>query len=168
MPGPLEIIAKLKNNWRAVVLGLGAGLFSSGLCLFAYRIDEYYRALMEAQARAFMPRFIHCASGQGPYWWVYVSGVHIFLYVVATLVVYRFLSKRETSVFMLWQYIGLSVIAGWLLLLIVEMIPRLLEGWPFHLISPVSPAGWKVLAVGFAANVIYGTAIHIFAKRRDG
>jgi len=161
------VIAKLRKNWRTAVLGVVAGLFSSGLCLLAFRIDEYYRLLREAQARAFMPRLIGCGFGRSPYWWVYLSVVHIFLYVVATFVVYRFLSKREASVFILWQYIGLSVIGGWLLLLVIEMIPSLLEGYPFHLISPVSPAGSKVLAVAFAANVIYGTAIHVFAKRRE-
>lgn len=149
------------------MLGLGAGLFSSGLCLLAFRIDEYFRELREAQLRALMPFRIGCATMRTPFWWAYLSTLHIFLYVVATLLVYRLLSKRETSVFMLWQYIGLSVIAGWFLLLIVEMIPRLLDGWPFHIISPVSPAGGKVIAIAFAANVIYGTAIHLYAKRRD-
>ena len=168
MRGLLNTIAKSKIDRHTVLLGLMAGLFSSGLCLLAFQVDEYYRELAEARARAFMPRVIGCGFGRSPYWWVYLSGLHIFLYVVATLLVYRFLSKRETSVFILWQYIGLSVIAGWLLLLIVEMIPSLLEGWFFHFSSPVSPAGWKVLAVAFAANVIYGTAIHIIALRRAG
>ena len=158
------MIAKLKKHWRTAVLGLVAGVFSSGLCLLAFRIDEYYRELREAQVRASMPFRIGCGTRPAPYWWVELSGVHIFLYVAATLLVYRFLSKRETSVFMLWQYIGVSVIAGWLLLLI---LPPLLDGWGFRLNSPFSPAGAKVLAIAFAANVIYGTAIHLLARRRD-
>jgi hypothetical protein len=162
----LNPIAKLRTNWRTVLLGLGAGLFSSGLCLLAYQIDEYHRLLREAQARAAMPFRIGCAFGRSPYWWIDVAAIHIFLYVVATLVIYRFLSKRETSVFMLWQYIGMSVIAGWFLLMVIEMIPRLLDGWPFHIFSPVSPAGGKVTAIAFAASVIYGTAIHLFTQRR--
>lgn len=160
-------IVKFRTNWRTVVLGLAAGLFSSALCLLAFRIDEYPRELREAQARAAMPFHIGCGTRRDPNWWIDLSGIHIILYVVATLVVYRFLSKRETSVFMLWQYIGVSVIAGWFLLLIVEMLPRFLGGLPFHIVSPMSPAGGKVAAVAFAANVIYGTAIHLFARRRD-
>lgn len=161
------LIAKLRTNWRTVVLGLGAGLFSSGLCLVTYRIDEHARELREAQARAAMPFRMGCDFQRDPNWWIYVAGVHILLYVAATLVIYRFLFKRETSVFMLWQYIGASVIAGWFLLLSLEMLPRLLDGWAFHIVSPMSPAGGKVAAVAFAANVIYGTSIHLFAKRRD-
>lgn len=162
----MNIIINLKNQWRTVLLGLVAGLFSSGLCLLAYQLDQPPGLIAVFGAQGFVIERIGCYGQiQSPYWWVDVSGIHILLYVIATLVAYRFLSKRETSVFMLWQYIGLSVIAGWFLLLFLQMIPQLLEGWPFHLISPVSPSGWKVLAVAFAANVFYGTVIHVFAKR---
>ncbi len=164
----IHFMGNLKNQWRTVLLGLVAGLFSSGLCLLAYEMDQPPSLITEFRAQGFVIERIGCYGEiRSPYWWVWVSGLHILLYVLATLVVYRLLSKRETSVFMLWQYIGLSVIAGWVLLLILEMIPRLMESWPFHLISPVSPSGLKVTAVAFAANVIYGTAIHVFARRWD-
>ena len=165
---PAAILRDRKNQLRTVLFGLVAGLFSSGLCLLAYQMDQPPSLIEEFRAQGFVIERIGCyGEMRSPYWWVWVSALHVLLYVIATLVVYRFLSKRETSVFILWQYIGLSVIAGWFLLLVLQMIPQLLEGWPFHLISPVSPSGLKVTAVAFAANVIYGTTIHVFAKRCD-
>lgn len=159
----------LITHWRTCLLGAAAGLFSSGLCLLAYRVDEYGDRLreIEARARAIAEGLIGCGYvGRGPFWWVYATGTHIVLYVVASLVVHRFLSKRVTSVFLLWQCIGLLVIAGWGLLTALSATLRVVfDAMPFHLISPFSPDGLKFTALALAANVIYGTVIQSSANR---
>lgn len=161
----------LISYWRTCLLGAVAGLFSSSFCLLLFRIDEHYSEVQrsEEQVRAMAKGLIGCPGVvRGPFCWVEASALHIALCIIATLLAHRLLSKRIRSVFILWQYIGLMVVAGWGLLLGVDAaIQSVFNGVPFHLISPFSPAGLKFTVVFLAANVIYGSAIQIAAKRYD-
>jgi hypothetical protein len=154
------------SYWRTCLLGAVAGLFSSSFCLLLFRIDEHYGAVEKSQElrRAMAEGLIVCPGVvRSPFWWVEASALHIALCIIASLLAHRFVAKRISGpVFILWQYIGLMVVAGWGLLLTIESF---FEGRPFHLISPFSPAGFKFTLIFLAANVIYGSTIQIAAKR---
>jgi hypothetical protein len=136
------------------------GLFSSGLFLLAARIDSYYAYLKWIRASNYSGYY-----GVEDLWWFPVVIWHVVLTIVASLLMHRYLAIDRVSLFLRWQAIGLVALVGWGLTVsigcILECVTRgntmsienLLSGVRFDIIA-------QFIATVFAANVLYGSAIH--------
>jgi len=151
---------KLRRDLRVVLSGACVGLFSSGLFLLAARIDSYYAYLKWIRASNYSGYY-----GVEDLWWFPVVIWHVVLTIVASLLMHRYLAIDRVSLFLRWQAIGLVALVGWGLTVsigcILECVTRgntmsienLLSGVRFDIIA-------QFIATVFAANVLYGSAIH--------
>lgn len=170
--------SKWLDRWRAVLLGAIGGLFSSAIYLMAYRAEEYLAELdyqKQLALDALNPNGVTICrmSILNPLWWVDASIWHIILFVVASLLVHRYFSKRMNSVFLLWQSIGLMVIVGWGLTVLFGII---LDGYLAKGVFPLDKifegiistsnqrSAFKFVALILGINVIYGTLMQLAAK----
>lgn len=169
---------KWLNRWRIVLLSAISGLFSSAIYLMVYRAEEYLAELRyqeELAREALNPSgVIACRFDLlKPLWWVDASIWHIILFIIAGLVAHRYLAKRVRSVFLLWQCIGLTVIAGWGITILFGVIfdgylmksefplEKILEG----IIYPSNQhSGLEFVSLMIGINVIYGTFMQVAAK----
>jgi len=151
---------KLRRDLRVVLSGACLGLFSSSLFLLAARIDSYNAYLKWIRASNYSGYY-----GVEDLWWFPVVIWHVVLTIVASLLMHRYLAIDRVSLFLRWQAIGLVALVGWGLTVsigcILECVTRgntmsienLLSGVRFDIIA-------QFIATVFAANVLYGSAIH--------
>ncbi len=166
---------KWLNLWRVVLLGAIGGLFSSALYLMVSRAEEYFAELSyqeELAREALNPHhMIACRFNLwNPLWWVNASCWNIVLFIVASLLVHRYLTRRVKSVFLLWQCVGLTVIAGWGLTILLGTIlegylrkgefplETILEGMIF---ASNQVNAFKFVTLMLGINVIYGTMAQV-------
>ena len=151
---------KLRRDLRVVLSGACLGLFSSSLFLLAARIDSYYAYLKWIRASNYSGYY-----GVEDLWWFPVVIWHVVLTIVASLLMHRYLAIDRVSLFLRWQAIGLVALVGWGLTVSIGCIlecvtggntmsiENLLSGVRFDIIA-------QFIATVFAANVLYGSAIH--------
>jgi len=152
---------KLRRDLRVVLSGACLGLFSSSLFLLAARIDSYYAYLKWIRANNYRGYY----GGVEDLWWFPVVIWHVVLTIVASLLMHRYLAIDRVSLFLRWQAIGLVALVGWGLTVSIGCIlecvtggntmsiENLLSGVRFDIIA-------QFIATVFAANVLYGSAIH--------
>ncbi len=151
---------KLKEDYRAGVLGAAAGLFAISVVLMIARIDAYYAYL------SWLHETDRETWGRGVenLWWVPVGIWHLILSVTASLLAHRHLTTRLRSPFLLWQVIGTASLLGWgvTLFLLVSMdcfmdgnlfpLNRLLNSHDVAIII-------KYVSTAFACNVFYSSVM---------
>lgn len=128
---------KIINLWRISILGAVGGLFSSGVGLMLYRVEDYY-ATLHAQEVARAEKLAPEVWGQTPIcsltmemwhplWWVSASVWQICLFIGATLLVYGCLTRYVHRTFLRWHLIGLLVVVGWVM--------SFAFGWAWHVLE---------------------------------
>ena len=166
------------DRWRVVLLSAIGGLFSSAVYLMANRYDEYLADLRyqeELAREALNPsgNFACFFNNWSPLWWVNLSVWNVFLFVIMGVLVHRYLSKRVSSIVLLWQFIGVAVILAWgvTVLLGVVLDGYLLKGeFPLEKIiegcvyTSNQISALKFIAPMFAANVVYATVMQVASK----
>ena len=154
-------MSKLSEDVRIGILGAAAGLFSSSVSLLIARIDSYYAYLSWLEGTHYAPY----DRAVEDLWWVPICFWHILLSVVASLMVHRYLAIRPKSPFLLWQFIGITSLFGWVLTISLVigleyvMLPELrtLERIVSAFDSGVIA---KYVSTVFACNVLYGSVIN--------
>lgn len=160
-------------SWRTILLGAVNGFISSVVLVLIERVASYDAEVHERAATAVLASkgYITCGYHRNPMWWVLPSLWHIVLFIVASVLVHRFLAKRDRSVFILWQVVSCVVLAEWLMTVTVGATIDYLSGFR----SLVSQLSWALeqafshriltfIALVFAVNVVYGTIMQIAPK----
>lgn len=148
---------KLRRDVRLAMAGACAGLFSVSVFLLGHRVLAFYDYLASRKADRYV--------GVEDLWWVPVVVWHVVLSGVASLLMHRYLASGRTSTFLRWQAVGAVVLIGWGLSLFTAIgMECLVRGttqpieqlWSMGKLMPVA----QFVAAVFAANVLYGSAIH--------
>jgi hypothetical protein len=170
------------DRWRVVVLSASGGLFSSAVYLMVYRVDEYladlrYREELAREAANPSGFFVCRFDLTNPLWWVNASVWNIVLFLIAGILVHRYLRKRVSSVFFLWLWIGFSVILAWGITVLLGVVldgywikgqfplERIIGGFVY---TSNQITGLKFVAVMLASSVVYGTLMQVAARLYDG
>lgn len=158
----------LMSLGRAFILGLVNGLLAGGIAYALLWLSvEYENSIPTENA-------IHVSVGIK--WWglPFIGGVAVS---IASVLVHKLIASRTKSVLLLWQYIaGISVLCGYILLIILDMASDRLGGYPsFELRRWVSVSGGGVAltALVFVAtfNLFYGAFIRSvlmqYSRKKD-
>jgi hypothetical protein len=153
-----------------MLLGAVNGLISSVVLVLIERVASYDAEVRERAATAVLASKGHlvCGTHPNPMWWVLPSLWHIVLFIVASILVHRFLAKRDQSVFMLWQVVSCVVLAEWLITVTVGASIDYLSGFrslasqlSWAIEQAFSPRVLTFIALVFAVNVVFGTIMQM-------
>jgi hypothetical protein len=157
---------KLKEDFRAGILGAAAGLFSISVSLMIARIDAYYAYLSWLDETHYGEPY----RGVETLWWVPIAVWHLILSITASLLAHRYLMHRLRSPFLLWQVIGISSLLGWgLTVLLAAGMESLMSGNLYAVQHGINSGEAAVIAkyvsVAFASNVFYASIIKASSRQ---
>ena len=166
---------RLSSLGSIVLLSATDGLLSSALLVVFDQVNSYYAGLRFQEELKDVER-IYKETGTyidlfdmqpEPLWWLRFAGVNVLLFIVAGLLVHRYLAKRGPSVFLLWQAVGIVVLLGWgLTMIMIEGVDSFLAGRSFHLL--LEPRIRQIL-IGYSVgtilgNFLYAAVLHVSRK----
>ena len=157
------MMKKLREDLSIALLGAAAGLFSSTIMLFLYRIDAYYTYLSSPEETGYL-------SELRELWWIPPTFWHMVLSVVAACLVHRYLKNQLKSPFILWQVVGFTAILGWVLTIFFAfsldcLMRGNLDSLEYELTPEKLAALAKTSSASFACNVFYGSVINAASRQ---
>lgn len=162
---------KWLSHWRSFLLGAINGLFSCAILAIIERITIRHAELQDQIDMQSGP--VGYILKRQPFWDVTNCLWHVILFIVASLLLHRYLSSRIKSVLMLWVCVGAAAIAGWALtfLSVTILMGFMVDGFsPLEKIlesmiySSSQRSAFKFVSIVMAINVIYGTVVQVAAK----
>ena len=160
-------MSKLREDFRVVILGAGAGLFAISLALLIARIDAHYAYLTWLKESHYDEPF---GGGVERLEWIPFGIWHLILSISASLLVHRYLATRLRSPFLLWQVIGIGSLLGWGLTVGLLVSMRCLMDGDLHVIEHLFNSNDLVfisryLSTGFACSVFYGSVMKACSRQ---
>src|SRR6185369_9642911 len=160
-------MSKLRRDLRLAMAGACSGLFSVSVFLLGARVTTYYEYLGFRYISGYETTY----DKVDDLWWVPVVMWHVILSIVASLLMHRYLPASRTSTFLRWQAIGFVVLAAWgFTAFLVVGMECLIRGnttpvEQFYDMFKLVPVA-QFIAVIFASNVLYSSAVQIAATEK--